>query len=49
MKKMKAEAIEEDTSIYTNPIEKDNEEVCICAICTIIFIYRELVKVARYT
>lgn len=28
MKKMKAEAIEEDTSIYTNPIEKDNEEVC---------------------
>lgn len=26
MKKMKAEAIEEDTSIYTNPIEKDNEE-----------------------
>lgn len=29
MKKMKAEAMEEDTSIYTNPIEKDNEEVCV--------------------
>lgn len=29
MKKMKAEALEEDTSIYTNPIEKDNEEVCV--------------------
>lgn len=47
MKKMKAEAIEEDTSIYTNPIEKDNEEVCV-HVYTIIFIFRTLVNSLFY-
>lgn len=45
MKKMKAEAIEEDTSIYTNPIEKDNEEVCVHVY---IFIFRTLVNSLFY-